>query len=400
MRAIDRVRPLGRPRSAAAIAIAVLVLGFALHGADAAERPAKGPAHLALRSLLRLHDLPPGYGVAHPFAEGGPTPDVRCEPLNPSEPQPRVKAFVKRYAPIGCISYYARGFTVPGGIPAPLFVATAALDPRSAESARTALDLAPEIFSHLTVDKQPEELVPAQAVGEETRLFHWPTILGPLPATRSGSILAWRSGAVAAAVFATGRSQAQADATVLTLAQRQQAHIENPTPYTPAERYDTDILLDSPKLTSPVLWLGRTFNPGGGLGKASLRQALISPWAPRKESTFLLYGRHIILNSWTARTWTTDGVGPWGAGWKCTVSRRIELPDGFAELYAAHEQNFHSCPHERPNHFSALLRSHGLVTVIDVHVPGRRAGASDEYDSFEGLATIARGLRVRPRPVY
>jgi hypothetical protein len=376
--------------------LATLALGLALNGAEAAERPAKPAAHPALDSLLRLHDLPLGYVFLLPI-EGERRDDLRyaCSALAPGNPEPKVRAFVNKYSPAGCFTLYVRAYTVPGGTPAPQLAGSAALDTGSVESATAALNVAAEILGHLFDDQALREVAPPQTVGEATRLFHWSPdpLFGFLP---DGSLLAWRSGKVAAIVFAAGRTSARADSAALTLALRQQTHIEHPTPYTPAERDDLEVLLDNPRLKFPVLWLGRALSPGHGLGRVRLEEAFADPFASRDdEDTSLYYTRGITVSSWREKRWDPQQDGPKGSRWDCTVSRRIELPDGIALLYASYLKDFASCPHHPRHHFTAVVHSHGMATVIKVDPLASAANARGKYTSLGGLATLARNLQAR-----
>lgn len=200
-------------------------------------------------------------------------PDFRCAPIRPANAQPKLAAFIDRFSPGGCFGLYLRAYKTPGN-PAPPLVGTGALDAGSGAAAEAGLAVAAEMLSHITGDELPEELAPPVTIGEATRLFHWTNgayVAGLSRGSEFGSFLVWRSGNVLGAVFVGVGSTAANDRDAVELAHRQQAHLEHPTPYTAAERYDLEVLLDDPALKILIYWLGRTFDPGHGLAEAFAR---------------------------------------------------------------------------------------------------------------------------------
>ena len=75
---------------------------------------AASPADFAVPSqglVLRLHDLPTGYGAAYGSPEF-PLPGLGCAAIEPADPQPRLAAFLRRYSPVGCLALPMRSPSV------------------------------------------------------------------------------------------------------------------------------------------------------------------------------------------------------------------------------------------------------------------------------------------------
>ncbi|HZO07471.1 MAG TPA: hypothetical protein VFB52_13865, partial [Solirubrobacterales bacterium] len=213
--------------AALSLTLAVLLPGGSSERADAAAAP-KVPTQA--RYLLRLTDLPPGYrlAVSAEFLSVG---GVRCAPIEPADPRPQLKRFVRR-APRGCMALYGDTFRSPGPGPEPALVGTGVMRLKSVAAAEEGLDLAPQLISHAINDELPAEVPAPAQVGERTRIFHWsyPGLFGEELAT----FLVWRWGGAVAAIFTAGGEAAANDAVALGLAQRQQRHLEEPEPFSPA----------------------------------------------------------------------------------------------------------------------------------------------------------------------
>jgi hypothetical protein len=371
-------------------ALAVL-LGLAIALADAqGDAPSEHPAE---RMVLRLHDLPPGFVQLGGF---------NCEPLRPAEPPREVADFVERFSPKGCFGTYQRLYEVPG-VASPAIAGTGAMDTGSVEGAAAGFAVAPQLLGDLT-EKGAKVAPVAEAIGEATQLLHWkdlPSLTGE--EGQRGTFVVWRWGTVVAATFAAADSFALADRIALDLARRQQAHVENPTPYTVAERYAIDVPLDNPRLEVPVRWLGRTFSPGHGLRTARLAAAF-EITRPGRQSFHLGYTRGINLDGRTEDDWDTrqDGMPRWA--WRCTRSRKLALPrGGNAVIYASYRRNLSECPARPPREYSALVHVGGTVLVVGRRICATCLGntiSAGEYNSLAGMKAIVRGLQPRPEPVY
>lgn len=356
------------------------------------------------RLVLRLHDLPSGY---LPFFPEDSDSEVTCAALDPVEPQPALARFIKRFTPEGCIVAYLRGYRVSRG-PSAQMVGTGALDAGSIAAAKAGFALAPQILSQITAGEIPTEIATDATIGDATRLFHWlrvPSLYGKGPWT--GSFLAWRSGDVLATVFASSGSLETSDRFVEELARRQQAHIEQPTPYTRAERNSSEVGLDDPALKLPVYWLGRNFKPGHGLPIARLEWGAVSRYYPDKlphQELQVGYSKELGLSSWTKAGWrrflaTPDGREIFAE--RCLTSTDVAVGGGRATIYTGHVAGFGPCATASPRRFFAVVHLGGIV--VGVRLSSCRDCielARGSYNSLAGMTAVVRSLRLRPPPEY
>lgn len=376
-----------------------------LNSADAAA-----PGASSRRMLLRLHDLPPGYIGNLVSAETGPLD--QCDYLHPAEPQPMLAAFIDQYSPRGCFGIYVRLYRVPGSLPAPPVVGTGALDAGSVEAAEAGLAVAPELISHITEDLVPEEVAPTKIIGDATRLLHWKKVPSLFkPGSSSGSFLAWRSGSVLATVFVDGFRLAADDRIAAELARIQQSRIEHPTPYTAAERDDTEVPLEDPALEVPVYWLGRHFAPEHGLSSLQLLDTRsvtrASPHVPRAS---LLYSDHrnlnhaetVYLNLWSLRQWKQlkGSPGKLPASLRCATPTRLKLPRGHALIYRGFEGTRRPCPARHRGSYAARVYLGRVVITIETgSICAVCFGAGNgPYDSLAGMKALVKGLAPRLQP--
>jgi hypothetical protein len=364
--------------------------------------------------ILRLSDLPPGYlNVALQEEQGDETYCARL--TDPEDTPPRLARFVRRFHPRGCISAYGSLYTVPGEEFAPPFVGTGVMALDSKRAADAGWAVVPVLLGRLLRDKPPRELPAPEQIGRATRLFHAKET--PTRGSESGhttSFLAWRSGNTIANVMVAAGSFAEGDRIAAVLARRQQVHIDKPTPYTGAERFDGDVPLDDPGLEVPVYWLGMNFKPGHGLPSNRLFDAFApEPYSPTGESSIgteeapgsVLELRYFnfAINSWSAQTWPLFLEAPVSrvlTAWHCTETRTIALPNGgTATIYGGYRRNYKRCPDKAPTAFTAWAEIGGVHLVVNApwgpndifHTP---------YDSFAGMEAIVRALQLRPKPAY
>ena len=372
----------------------------------------RGPNQTQL--ILRLSDLPPGYlNVALQEEQNDETYCARL--TDPEDTPPRLARFVRRYRPRGCIGAYGRLYTVPGQEFAPPFVGTGVMALGSKRAADAGWAVVPVLLGRLTHDKVPREVAAPEQVGEATRLFHSKET--PTPGSESGrttSYLAWRSGNTIANVMVAADSFAEGDRIAAVLARRQQAHIEKPSLYTGAERFDGDVPLDDPALEVPVYWLGLDFKPGHGLPSNRFFDGFAPrPYSPTGESSIgteeapgsvlVLRYDNFAIDSWSAATWPLFLKAPVSrvlTNWHCTETRTIALPSGgTATIYGGYRRNYKRCPDKAPAAFTAWAEIGGVHVVVNApwspidifHTP---------YDSFAGMEAIVRSLQLRPKPVY
>ncbi len=372
---------------------------------------AASPADFAVPSqglVLRLHDLPTGYGATYGSPEF-PLPGLGCAAIEPADPRPRLAAFLRRYLPVGCLSLYFRLYRVPDVAPTPLAVGTGALDAGSVKGAEEGLAISRELLSHLLDDELPPEVPAPEIVGDATRLFRWePQRLFSSKESPS-SFLVWRSGGVVASIFVTGGRVAANDRAALHFARIQQARIETRTPYTPDEADNTVVPLEDPALRLPVHWLGRTFAPGHGLRPLRLYETSSMPrGAPGARATLLYVDRpkveraeRVEIEIWTPRQWEAH-ARRWPPPFtlRCKKTRRLDLPHGHAVLYRGVEPGWSCRDRRRKIEHMAVVHFPGAVVTAKTYrsCPTCAQPGTGPYDSFKGMATIARGLELRLRP--
>jgi len=389
------------------LAIAALLFPLTREGADAASSPGAKQT----RYLLRLTDLPPGFAVL-PIgaigAEGGePTgPDMPCGELDPADPAPPLAAFVRRHRPAGCFAAYLRLYATPVPGPKPFLAGSGVLDVHSAEAAREAFALAPQILSHfLFNDEIPRTLPSPEPVGEESMLV--PGEEG-IVSGKTSTYLVWRSGGVVGVTMATGKSRAAAKRDALALARLQQAHIEHPTPYTAAERDDAEVALDDPKLERPVYWLGREFAPGNDLPPLRLEASEVDSADDTYQYANLAYSRadgkgisglHLRV---TARKYRRIHGTYLPSRGRCGRTKRIALPRGHAVLYGAYWGSTPTCPKRPPGMYFAEVFVGRAVIGATLEATCAECGGpgGGPYNSFKGMTAIVRGLEARTKRLF
>lgn len=411
------MRGKGRFVGIVAVAAAVLAIAFglastrALDGASAAPAatPSAAAPNLAKRLLLRLHDLPLGYLLLD-IGSPDSIPLFGCSRLVPADPRPRLASFLEQYSPRGCMTVYLRIFRVPGGGFAPLLVGSASAELGSVEAAEAGMTTSRELLAHLTGDELPREVPPPVTIGEETRLFH-SREGGVFSYDETTSIVVWRWGGSVGLVVVPGNGRSPNDAAAIELARRQQKHLEAPTPYTPAERDDTEVPLEDPALEVPVYWLGSSFDPGEGFAGLHLAGSSSNTRREAREPrTSLLYADRpsfdpaevVDLDLWTPAQWKALRKKkrlPFEL--HCEKTRELDLPSGRAVVYAGIHPG-RRCGERGPKVYAAVIRLPGAVIGAEtMQICDTCFGAAKgPYNSFKGMATIARGLALRPKPVH
>jgi hypothetical protein len=398
-------RGVGRSARGMLLASIPVLLAFVtavvLQAADAKPRTPEDPGE---RLVLRLNDLPPGYYPLD-FSEGAEL-ELTCESINPFKSTRALNRFVRRFSPQGCMGLYLRAYRVPGEAPTSPVIGTGALDAGSLEAAESGFAVARDMLDALVENEKLEEVAPATTVGDATRLFHWKRVPRLFRNGHLGSFLVWRSGEVLAAVFAAAGSLEVSDGIVTELAVRQQAHIQDPTPYRRSERNTSEVGLDDPALTFPVYWLGRTFRPGHGLPVARLRWggAVSRFEALPGQRLRLDYDRRLHLESWTAAGWkrflaTHRGRELLGA--HCADRTEVPLDHGRATIFAAYRHDSRTCVDRPPDRYFAVAHIDGIVVAVDFATcRGCQPLPSSPFDSPRGMRAVVRALVLRPRPVY
>jgi hypothetical protein len=399
----------------ATAAVLAIALGFAstraTDGAGAA--PSAGPpaatANTAKRLLLRLHDLPLGYLLLDLGSPEQTAPLFGCTRLVPADPRPRLASFLERFQPRGCLAVYLRLFQDSEGGPAPLFVGTAAADLGSVEAAKAGMTVSRELLAHLTDDELPQEAPPPETIGEQTRLFRWNEHGIFFSGNEANSIVVWRWGGSLGLVVVGDTSTVAADRAAIELARRQQKHLETPTPYTPAEREDTEVALEDPALEVPVYWLGSTFGPVRGLPRLRLAQTFSTTRANTGGARVgLLYTDHLSFDRaemvelfhWTPQQWKSlRAKEDLPFEMQCAKPHKLDLPHGKATVYVGQRPGWR-CGERGPKAYAAVIRFPGVVITAerDDTCEDCSGRVDRPYNSFKGMATIARGLALRQRP--
>jgi hypothetical protein len=391
------------------VALGIVLLGDSSSDAAGGYRP---PKVKQAEMVLRLTDLPPGFGNGY-LGEGRGSDGLLCEAFSdPSAQHGAMVGFVRRYRPSGCIAAYDSRYEISGQESSAPVVFSGVLALGSATAAGDAWGLVPAMLGR-AVFGSPREVETSIRVGARTRLFRTPRAWFPylLRGRHKASILAWRSGNTVAAIVAMGGSVASNDRAAAELAPRQEAHILEPTPYTAAERSDAEVGLDDPAIDIPVYWLGHTFRPGGDLPNNRLYASGYSQATPETHDGFaegpyaplnVLYA-NIRLGIWTPETWgifTASKTSRSITAWKCTRTRTIALAEGSATIYGGYKENFRRCPKEAPKAFTAWVDVGGVKVVVNAPPAPDFIETVNPYGSFEGMEAIVRGLRLRPKPVY
>jgi hypothetical protein len=363
--------------------------------------------------ILRLHDLPPGY--LNPNLQEGEDKEILCEALTHPQGTPaKLGEVVDRFHPKGCIAAYYRLFEIPGEEPTAAAVGTGAMELRTEAAADAVWRVVPLLLGRLQGGQAPHEIGTKVRIGRRTRLFHGSG--SAQPGSQTGhreTFLVWRTRRVLGAILVSSHSFSGSDEIAAVLARRQQAHIDKPTPYTRAERFDGDVPLNDPALDLPVYWLGMNFKPGHGL--ASNR--FFDGYAPKPNqqtgeseigleeapgSVIRLRYYNFPIDSWTEATWPLylrAKVSRVLTTWHCTEERVVQLPSGSATIYSGYRKNYGSCPDRPPTAFTAWVEIGGMHVVVNspwcstciLHTP---------YDSFKGMEAIVRALKLRQKPVY
>jgi len=391
----------------------VVLAALALLGL-AAVAVARGAAPNQTQQVLRLSDLPPGYLNAR-LQEGLEDEPLCARLTDPEDTPPKLARFVRRYHPKGCVGAYYSLYSVPGQEFAPPTVGTGVLALDSKRAADAGWAVVPVLLGRLMNDKVPREVAAPETIARATRLFHSKErVARGSKDAHTASFLVWRSGNTIANVLVVAASFAEGDRIAAELARRQQVHIQHPSRYTGAERFDGDVPLDDPALEVPVYWLGLNFKPGNGLPSNRFYDAYApEPYAPTGESSIGLeeapgsvlslryFNFHI--DSWSAATWPLYLEAPVSrvlTAWHCTEARTIVLPSGgSATIYGGYRRNYKRCPDKAPTAFTARAEIGGMHIVVNspwsptdiFHTP---------YDSFAGMEAIVRALVLRPKPVY
>lgn len=395
--------------------VGVMALAFALTApahddAEAASAGYQPPKTDQTRLILRLHDLPAGF--LNVTLREGEEDRILCSPLTHSDnTPPQLAKFIVAFHPKGCIATYSRLFTVPGEKPTPPLIGTGVMALGNDKATDAGWAVLSTLLGQLFRKGELHEIETNVKIGDATRLFHAKKI--PSVVGSHVTFLAWRSANTLATVMTVGAPFADQDRLAVEFAERQQAHIDKPSRYTPAERFDGEVGLDDPAIDLPVYWLGRNFNPGNGLPPNKLFQSgFLGEPIPEEDLRFGSEGpeaplqvnyENIWLDTWTPATWDVFAESKTGrvlTTWKCTRTRTVSLPGGSATIFGGFDKDFKHCPTRAPDVFSAWVEVGGVTVVVNAPPAPDFIERVNPYGSFKGMEAIVTALKLRPQPAY
>ncbi|HEX6781910.1 MAG TPA: hypothetical protein VF125_07755 [Solirubrobacterales bacterium] len=357
-------------------------------------------------TVLRLHDLPPGYQVSDDSGCGALGPAIEGE-LSEGRFAERYSKWVLEYRPEGCELEYEQIFEVPGLKPAPPLVKAGTVNTPSEAAADSGFGLFMTLVNHYNGGRY-RKTVSISPSGFEALLFRSNNELVAGLIHKRATILFWHHGNLLATVEAAGENPRSNDLAALHFAQIQQERLERPSPYTEAERDDTEVWLDNPALKFPVYWVGNPFQAGGGPAVA-LEEAFAGTDGPPGQKFELDYEllepNGFTIGGWTRRGWKRfqrSGVGKANRTARCTRTTEVKLERGRAVIYGAYDERRRvPCPRRSPDGYYAIAHIGRMVIGINLGnclscLPGSGVGF---YSSLHGMKALVRALHVRP-PVF
>jgi hypothetical protein len=384
---------------ARAFTMAAALFLLAASTASAVTKPTGDLLAGGEETVLRLHDLSPGYQISD---------DSSCGPLGPPEETSdrlarRFARWIVEHWPEGCDYQYEQVFEVPGLGPAPPLVEAATLNTQSEEVADNGFKLLSELLTR-SEEARERGMVSIPPSGTLGRLFRSRKVLVEGKKNQPGSFLYWRYGKLIAVVQAAGMNPLRNDRAAIHFAQIQQQRLEAPTPYTEAEQDDTEVWLDDPSLKFPIYWVGRRFDPGQGLPATELEEAFSGAVGPPGEKASLWY-EGFNLDTWTRRSWKRfqpTVLGRMNLKPNCVRKHEVELETGRAVVYTGYgRRRLGACPKQPPDNYWAIAHLDRMVIGVNLLLCTRCVDHGDgPYASLAGMKAIVRALTLRPKPVY
>lgn len=345
----------------------------------------------AEETVLRLHDLPSGYEIGY---------DDGCEMFKPSdlEKLQALDRWVVKYQPAWCKFPYERRFRAPSTAPTPPDLTAETISVPSVKGAADGLAIFHRLLQRFG-RWQSEGAISIGAGGPVASLYH-------LNAKgRQSSLVLWQNNKLLSAIEVSGDVAESSDEVALYYAEIQQRRIESPSPYTEAERDDTEVELDDPNLKLPVYWLGHTFEPGNGLPSTELQTATVSEEQGLPGSKVELRYDGFNLETWTRRGWklVQDSVFRKLNHPRCTRTYAFKWERGHAIISAGYRRRTFDagCPDFPPNRFWAAAHISGVVIGVNQTTCRCLSPGFGPYsESLQGMKAILRGLTLRPKPNY
>jgi hypothetical protein len=386
---------------ARALTLAASLVLLAASTASAVTKPTGELVAGSEETVLRLHDLPPGYQIGD---------DSGCGPLGPGEGdqrrgrlERRYLRWLVRYWPEACFYQYEQIFEVPGLGPAPPLVETQTLNTPGEAAGASGFKLYAAILNR-SKEGRRRKAVSIAPSGARALLIRSRNELVEGKIHQPATFLFWRYGKLISFVEAAGMNPRRNDRAAFHFAQVQQERLEHPSPYTEAERDDTEVWLDDPSLKFPIYWVGRRFEPGQGLPATELEDAFTRAVGPPGEKATLWY-EGFNLDAWTSRSWKRfqpTVLGRLNLKRDCVRKREVELEGGRAVVYAGYgRRHLRSCPEQPPDDYWAIARLGGMVIGVNLALCTRCIDHGDgPYDSLAGMRAILSALTLRPKPAY
>lgn len=400
---------------ARALGLAVALVLLAAPSASAYTGPSGELIAGSEETVLRLHDLPPGYQIGDGNGCGALGPVVEGDWFKGRFAR-RYMNWVFKYRPEGCGYQYEQIFEVPGLGPAPPLVEAGTLNTPSEAAASNGFGLVIRLFNHDNEGRY-RETVSILPSGVQAALFRSKDELVEGKIHQPATTLFWRSGKLISFVEAAGMNPRRNDSAALHFAQLQQERLEHPSPYTAAEQDDSEIWLEDPGLKLPIYWAGQNFVPGQGLPDADLIDAFpTAGGAGPPGSKFRLEYEGFALYTWTRRSWRwfqPSALGKLNRKEGCTRTTEVELEQGRAVVYAGYGgrqpgafaglggRRPGTCPQRQPNRYWAIAHIGDMVIGVNLAICTLCLNVGEgPYNSVRGMEAIARALEVRPKPVY
>lgn len=389
---------------ARALGLAVAFALLTAHGAAAVSGPSGELVSGSEETVLRLHDLPPGYQVGD---------DSGCGPLGPLEGDStrltrRYERWIFKYWPEGCIYQYEQIFEVPGLGPAPPLVEAQTVNTPSEAAVAGGFRFYTSILNRFK-EGQPRKTVSIAPNAPRAFLIRLKNELVEGKIHQPATLLFWRIGKLISFVEAAGMNPRHNDSAALHFARLQQERLEHPSPYAEAERDDSEVWLDDPGLKFPVYWVGNPFQLGGRppVELESAYTGYVGPPGEKYQIDYeLLEVDGFRLDGWTRHSWKRyQRSALWKANrpTRCTRTTEVELDRGRAVIYGSYDREPpRSCPGGAPDRYYAIAHIGRMVIGIDLGnclscLPGAGSGP---YASVRGMKTILSALTPRPKPVY
>jgi len=352
------------------------------------------------RQDARKYVLTPG-DLGRGYTSGD---DSGCGGISPEESSEEFTSFVLDTRPAGCfeeINYIwggARAKVVPRS------VESAAIVFDNDQDARRGMALRNELIE-FAVAESPRDFADLPDFGHEAVRFRNGGYDVP-----PGAGVFWRNGNLLSVVFAggIGLTDESAPGVALELARKQQARIESPRPAPVETGTDPELPLDDPQLDATVYWLGRRFEPDGGLPPLDLARSHGGDAPPELGWTVEMdYGGSEPLSG--VKIWVfsppaferfKNGVlGRLVAAAPCSESTKRKVPGGHAEIWKGYAKpQGKPCPDRPYDRYVAYVYLADAVVAINQPwclYPCSAPVRGNPYNTERGVAAIATSLRVR-----